>query len=704
MYIRLFGFIFCTLAFLNVSYAQKAAQKSEIESYTSARDSSGVYKINRYEYSTGKHIECIFSSQNTSLEGKKINSYSLSKDGKKIILETEHTPIYRRSYTAVCYVYDSTSGSVTPIASLKPIMCPSFSPDGSQVAYSLSNDLYIQDLSTLKITRLTSDGRHGHIINGTADWVYEEEFSIVKMYDWSPSGRYVGYVRSDESRVMLYDMPMYGQGTYPTLYTFKYPKAGYENSTVSIHIYDTHTGGTYTVDMGDEKDYYIPRLSWLPYTDKMIFTHMNRLQNHMDIYTVEPSTMEKKILWSDYDSAYINLNDYTHYLDDGSIAFVSERDGHAHLYIQDSKGKIKQITHGEWDITALYGLGSDKKKAYIQATLSGSENRDIAVIDIRNGKVSTLSTRIGTNDASFSATCRFYTLSYSSTTNMGVRSLHRASDGSLIRTISDLSDNSHKAIKEGHLVKEISMMEISDSLSLKMWRILPPNFDSTRRYPVLMYVYGGPGSQLVLNRWAVSMENWLTRVAKEGYIIYCVDGRGTGGRGAAFEKQIYRRMGELELIDQVAAARKIGELPYVDKSRIGIFGWSFGGYMASLCATRHSDVFCAAIAVAPVTSWRMYDTVYTERFLSTPQENPLGYDQNSPLTYASDMKCRFLLVHGTADDNVHYQNSARFSSLLVEAGVDFEQMIYTDKNHSIRGGNTTAHLHNLLTSFIIRNL
>ena len=703
MYIRLLSFIFCCLAFINVSLAQKSTGKTEIESYTAAKQVNDTYKIDRYEYSTGELIGNIFSSKGTSLEGKKINSYSISADGKKILLETEHTPIYRRSYTAVCYVYDCSTGSVTPIASSQAVMCPTFSPDGTRVAYSMANDLYIQDIASCQITRLTNDGRHGNIINGTADWVYEEEFSIVKMYDWSPTGRYVGYVRSDESRVMLYDMPMYYQGTYPSLYTFKYPKAGYENSTVSIHIYDTHTGGTSTVDMGSEKDYYIPRISWLPYGEKMIFTHMNRLQNHMDVYTVEPSTMEKKILWSDYDSAYINLNDYTHYLEDGSVAFVSERDGHAHLYIQDARGKIRQVTQGEWDITALYGLSIDKKKAYVQTTLSGSENRDIAVVDIRTGKVSTLSTQIGTNDASFSAACRYYTLSFSSSTNMGVRSLHRAADGSLIRTISDLTQNSIESIKNGHLVKEISMMDVSDSLSLKTWRILPPDFDSTRRYPVLMYVYGGPGSQLVLNRWAVSMENWLEDLAKKGYIIYCVDGRGTGGRGARFEKQIYRRMGELELIDQVAAARKIGELPYVDKSRIGIFGWSFGGYMASLAATRHSDVFCAAIAVAPVTSWRMYDTVYTERFLATPQENPLGYDQNSPLTYASDMKCRFLLVHGTADDNVHYQNAARFSSLLVEAGIPFEQMIYTDKNHSILG-KARQHLYDKMTLFLVNNL
>ncbi|MBR4401965.1 MAG: S9 family peptidase [Flavobacteriales bacterium] len=703
MYIRLLSFIFCCLAAINVSLAQKSTVKTEIESYTAARETDGIYKIDRYEYSTGELIGSIFSSKGTSLEGKKINAYSISADGQKILLETEHTPIYRRSYTAVCYVYDSKKDSVTPLACSQAVMCPTFSPDGTRVAYSMANDLYIQDIATSQITRLTSDGSHGSIINGTADWVYEEEFSIVKMYDWSPSGRYIGYVRSDESRVMLYDMPMYYQGTYPSLYTFKYPKAGYENSTVSIHIYDTHTGGTSTVDMGSEKDYYIPRISWLPHSEKMIFTHMNRLQNHMDIYTVDPSTMEKKILWSDYDSAYINLNDYTHYLDDGSVAFVSERDGHAHLYIQDAKGKIRQVTQGEWDITTLYGLSSDKKKAYVQTTRSGSENRDIAAVDIRTGKVSTLSTQTGTNDASFSAACRYYTLSFSSSTNMGVRSLHRAADGSLIRTISDLTQMSIESIKNGHLVKEISMMEISDSLSLKTWRILPPDFDSTRRYPVLMYVYGGPGSQLVLNRWAVSMENWMESLAKKGYIIYCVDGRGTGGRGARFEKQIYRRMGELELIDQVAAARKIGELPYVDKNRIGIFGWSFGGYMASLAATRHSDVFCAAIAVAPVTSWRMYDTVYTERFLATPQENPLGYDQNSPLTYASDMKCRFLLVHGTADDNVHYQNSARFSSLLVEAGIPFEQMIYTDKNHSILG-KARQHLYDKMTLFLVNNL
>ncbi|MDD4819773.1 MAG: S9 family peptidase [Flavobacteriales bacterium] len=685
-----------------VSSPSNLRSMNDGEHYTILENDKNYSHIVKYRYIDAQAVDTLFSTKN-ALQGQRIFSYSTNATEDKILLSTHPQYIFRRSFSAIYYIYDTKSKDVKRVGS-DPIQEPLFSPDGTKIAFCKNNNLYYQDLTDGTTHQITSDGLHDHVINGTADWVYEEEFSVVRMFDWSDSGRYLAYVRFDESRVPVYGMDIYNQSTYPARQTFKYPKAGAENSTVSVHIYSLEKDSSADVPLNEYSDFYIPRIKWLPSGEKLSFYVMPRLQNELTVYGVSPSGDDKKILWQDKDDAYINLSDFVHYFQNGNIAFISERDGHAHLYLQNTKGKISPLTSGAWDITAIYGIDEKNNKAYIQTTEQGSQNRTISSLDIKTKKLKRLSKDLGTNSASFSENYKYYINTFSSATSAPLYTLNSPSDGKMINKILDNSA-AQKTVHDVKMpVKHFSTIDAGTGAELKMWTMYPSDFDSTKVYPLLMYVYGGPGSQQVLNSWSGSMDIWLAYMAEKGYIVACIDGRGTGGRGSAFEKQIYRQMGRMEIEDQIAAAKKLSSLPYVDASRIGIFGWSFGGYMACLGATRGGDVFKTAVAVAPVTSWRMYDSVYTERYLSTPQENPEGYDKNSPLTYAQDMNVRLMIIHGTADDNVHYQNTLRFTSLLIQNNKPFEQMIYPDKNHSIRGGNTSLHLFTKMTDFLLRNL
>lgn len=677
--------------------------------YTLLERENGNYSVNEYRYSDGVKTGTLFSSRGIpGLDGRRIYGYEISPSGDKILLETEHEPVFRRSFLARYYVFDRDKGT-SEILDTSKVQQPAFSPDGTKVAYSKDNDIYYKDLASGNIVRVTRDGRHGHVINGTADWVYEEEFAVVRMFGWSPSGGHIAYVRFDESAVPVYGMDIYGESLYPVRQTFKYPKAGENNSCVSLHIYHLADSSATEIGMDSRGDFYIPRIKWVPGADRLAYFVMNRAQNHLEVFSTDPNGDNTELLFEDTDKAYINLDDNTVFLNDGSVVFVSERDGRAHLYIRDKKGSVTQLTRGQWQVTDFYGIDEKKGLAYIQSTIHGPENRTVSCVDIRKksarrGSVYHLSAEKGTNSAVFSKGFKYYINTLKSTDTPPLYTLNDPRDGHVIKT---LRENTSLAALADSLAlprKEFSTLKMDGGYDLKMWTMKPADFDPAKKYPVLMYVYGGPGSQQVLNSWYNSMDLWFAYLTTKGYIVTCVDNRGTGGRGAGFEKQIYRRMGQLETEDQIEAARKISTLPYVDPSRIGIFGWSFGGYMSSLCATRGGGIFRAAIAVAPVTSWRFYDSIYTERYLSTPQDNSAGYDDNSPLTYAGDLSGRFLLVHGTADDNVHYQNAMRFSSLLVSHNRPFRQMTYADKNHSINGGMTSLHLFTMMTDFILENL
>lgn len=671
------------------------------------RTGDGDVQINRYAYADGRKTATLFSCRATdSLLTKGVFTYALSPDERRILLGTDRENLFRRSYTGIYYVYDTEAKTLVPVAQGR-IQQPTFSPDGSKVAYSLDNDLYYLDLNQGKTVRVTRDGKPGSVINGTADWVYEEEFAVVRLFDWSPSGDYLAYVRFDESRVPLYGMDLYANRLYPERTVFKYPKAGEPNSQVSLWIYRLEDERAQPVEIPHEKsgEYYLPRLRWLPGQDRLAFYVMPRLQNRLEVYGVAPDDPTgAALIYEDRDAAYINLDDSAVFLPDGSVAFVSERDGYAHLYLRDAKGRLRQITRGEWQITAFYGIDPKTSTAYFQSTSQGAENRDICAVNLRNGKIRRLSREIGTHSAAFSTGFAYYIDVFQRVDTPPRYTLNDPRNGETLKTLQDNAALRARTERYDLPVKRFSMLRTDRGEELPMWMMRPADFDSTRNYPLLMFVYGGPGSQQVLNTWYSSQDLWFAYLTQKGYIVACVDGRGTGGRGAAFEKTIYKRMGEAELEDQIAAARMLGRLPYVDEKRIGIFGWSFGGYMASLAATRGGDTFRAAIAVAPVTSWRFYDTIYTERYLATPQENPEGYDRNSPLSYAADLSSRLLLVHGTADDNVHFHNAMQFSGLLVAANRPFEQMVYPDKNHSIYGGATRLHLFTKMTDFLLANL
>lgn len=666
------------------------------------RDGSSTL-INKYDYAAGEKTATLFSSEGLApLAGKRIFSYQLSPDESRILIGTNSQSIFRRSYTALYYVYDAATRSLTAVA-LGRIQQALFSPDGTKVAYSKDNDLYYKDLASGQTVRVTSDGKAGSIINGTSDWVYEEEFAVVRLFDWSPSGKYLAYLRFDESEVPVYGMDIYNR-LYPNRDTFKYPKAGARNSDVSLWIYTLDEKSAREVDVPHQGEFYIPRIRWTAGQDRLAFYVMPRLQNRLDVYGVSLPNWETKLIYQDKDDAYINLNDATVFMKDGSVAFVSERDGYAHLYLMDPKGKTRQVTRGHWQITTFYGIDEKTGTAYFQSTSQGSENRDICTVTLKNGKIRRLSSATGTNSAAFSKGFAYYINTFNSATTPALYTLNDPRDGKIVKVLRN-NDALKARVDSLHIPdKEFSTLTTEDGQQLQMWTMRPVDFDSTKTYPLLMYVYGGPGSQQVLNTWYTSQDLWFAYLTQKGYIVACVDGRGTGGRGAVFEKTIYKRMGEIELHDQKKAAEALGRLPYIDAHRIGIFGWSFGGYMASLAATRGGDTWRAAVAVAPVTSWRFYDSIYTERYLSTPQENLEGYDKNSPLTYAEDLSSRFLLIHGTADDNVHFQNTMEFSALLIAANRPFEQMVYPDKNHSIYGGLTRLHLFTKITDFLLQNL
>lgn len=671
--------------------------------YTLLERDGDTTRINRYDYATGEKTATLFSSEGLApLAGKRISSYQLSPDESRILIGTDAQSIFRRSYTARYYVYDTADRSLTAVTDGR-IQQALFSPDATKVAYSQDNNLYYKDLASGQIVRVTSDGKAGSIINGTSDWVYEEEFAIVRLFDWSPSGKYLAYVRFDESEVPVYGMDIYNR-LYPNRDTFKYPKAGARNSEVSLWIYSLDEKSARQVDVPHQDEFYIPRIRWTTGADRLAFYVMPRLQNRLDVYGISVPGWKTELIYKDKDDAYINLNDATAFLKDGSVAFVSERDGYAHLYLKDPKGKTRQITRGHWQITAFYGIDEKTGTAYFQSTSQGPENRDICAVSLRNGKIRRLSSATGTNSAAFSKGFAYYINTFNSATTPALYTLNDPRDGKVVKILQD-NDALKARVDSLHIPgKEFSTLTTEDGQQLQMWTMRPVDFDSTKTYPLLMYVYGGPGSQQVLNTWYTSQDFWFAYLTQKGYIVACVDGRGTGGRGAAFEKTIYKRMGELELHDQKKAAEALGRLPYIDKECIGIFGWSFGGYMASLAATRGGDTWRAAVAVAPVTSWRFYDSIYTERYLSTPQENLEGYDKNSPLIYAEDLSSRFLLIHGTADDNVHLQNTMEFSALLIAANRPFEQMVYPDKNHSIYGGLTRLHLFTKITDFLLQNL
>ncbi|WP_417885140.1 S9 family peptidase [Zunongwangia sp.] len=663
---------------------------------------NGRTRIDVYSYKTGKKTSTLVDSDKLS-EIKQFDDFSFSSDERKILLATNKTSIYRRSSKAVYYIYDVASGSVTKISD-EQIQEPTFSPDNSKVAYVFENNIYTYDVSNGKVNQITTDGKKNQIINGVTDWVYEEELSFVRAFKWNIKGDKIAYLRFDESEVPEFSMDIFGTALYPHEETFKYPKAGEANSKVSLHIYDVSSKTTEEISLGDYKDFYIPRLQWTQKPYVLSVQVLNRKQNKLDLLFVNAKSNKAKVVLTETDKAYIDVTDNLTFLQNNDFIWTSERSGYNHIYLYNEEGKLQnQVTEGDWEVTQYYGYNPNNNRIYYQSTEEGSVNRDVYAVKPNGKSKKRLTQQTGMNSADFSADFTYFINTFTNTQTPYQYTLHLAKNGKLIREIEDNTQLLQVEKAYNFSTKELSTIEINGN-SLNMWMVKPSNFDENKEYPLLMFQYSGPGSQSVSNSYYNTNDYWYQLLADKGYIIACVDGRGTGFKGADFKKVTQNELGKYELEDQISAAKKLGDRKYIDSNRIGIWGWSFGGFMASNAILKGNDVFKMAIAVAPVTSWRFYDTIYTERFMGKPQDNASGYDDNSPINHVEKLKGKYLLIHGSGDDNVHVQNTMRMVEALVQANKQFDWAIYPDKNHGIYGGNTRLHLYTKMTNFITENL
>lgn len=667
-------------------------------------------KVQQYDITTGELAATIFDpakvSSNKAFDGK-VDGYSFSEDETKLLIRSGTEPIYRRSFVANYFVYDRKSGKLLTVFEGGKHSYATFNPKADKVAFTFENNLYYHDLAEGKVTAVTQDGERNKIIYGATDWVYEEEFSFAQAFFWSPDGQRLAYYRFDEREVAEFTMTNYKDELYPEYETFKYPKVGEKNSEVGIYIYDTRTARPVPVALGQEKDLYIPRIKWTMDEDQLCVYRLNRHQNHLELLLANARTGETKLLLEEKSKQYISeeVFDNLTFLKDGKrFLWTSEKDGWHHIYLYNTKGReIAQLTTGKWEVTALYGLDEANDRIYYQAAEKSPMERQVYSIGLDGKNKQIIAGASGWNAAQFSHTYDYYVVTHS-TANTPATYIVYDSKGRQVRLIESNTDLKKQQLEYGTQPVEFFSFTTPDKVELNGWMIKPRDFQENRQYPVFMYLYGGPGSQQVTDSWKGANYWWFQMLAQQGYLVACVDNRGTGGRGEAFKKMTYQQLGHYETIDQIAAARHLGELKYTDPSRIGIFGWSYGGYMSSLCLLKGNDVFKAAIAVAPVTNWKWYDTIYTERFMRTYAENESGYRDNSPVYFADRLKGDYLLVHGMSDDNVHFQHTAEMANALIAANKQFDTYFYPNRNHGIYGGNARLHLYQKMTDFLERSL
>ncbi len=673
--------------------------------FTELKSENGTQSIRKLSFKTGADAGEILNTGNLLVNGKPlaIESYVFNSDETKLLLFTAGKAIYRRSYVYNVYAYDLATKKLTLLDDEK-VMHATFSPDARKVAYVKDNNIFIKDITANTTTQVTQDGVFNKIINGNCDWVYEEEFSFTKALAWSPKGNYLAYYRFDESQVKEFNM-QYFTDLYPTDYRFKYPKAGEDNSVVSIHCYDVNNGKTVTADVGAEKDQYIPRIKWTNNDEQLCIFRMNRLQNNLEFLFADARTGQTHTGYQESNKYYININDNLTFLKDNKTYIItSEKDGYNHIYIYDLTGKpISQVTKGNWEVDQLLGVDEKKGLIYFTSTEASPLERNLYSIKPDGSGKKNLTPEKGWHEISFSKGFQYY-LDKNST--IGVPPVFSLYNNKAVKART-LKDNAGlKTTMANYDLSKVEFLQIPNGKGeqLNAWMIKPSTMEAGKKYPVLMYQYSGPGSQEVKNSYAVRDYYWHEMLAQEGYIVVCVDGTGTGGRGQEFKKQTYLTLGAKESDDQIAAAKWLAEQPYVDGKRLGIWGWSYGGFMSSTCIMKGNDVFKMAIAVAPVSDWRYYDNIYTERFMRKPQDNKDGYSLNSPITMVSKLKGKLLLVHGTGDDNVHFQNSIMLVDELIKAGKSFDSEYYPNKNHSIPGAATRLHLYQRMTDYIKTNL
>ena len=692
--------------------------------------------ISKYSYLTGEKVEdiCGFSGPQERLKAKPLpvfESYTMSQDEQKILLSSGFEPIYRHSGVSDYWIYDLKDKSFTQISKNGKQRLTTLSPDGTKVAFVRDNNLYWMDLATLEEHAITTEGKMNEIICGTTDWVYEEEFAITKGFQWSPDSKKIAYMVFDERKVKEYNMQMWG-ALYPEDYRYKYPKAGEDNSKVELRVYDVDAQkGLFMPSLAAEARTnstweYIPRFQWAD-ANTLAFMRMNRLQSHMQILSVNAQAPNKvQMLYDEQDKAYVEVPDTWQFITVGKgkkaqqqMLITSERDGYRHVYLYGMDGKlVRQVTTGDYEVCDVPGIDIKNQRLYYTSREHHPTQKSLFVIGLDGKKKQCLNdlTRnwkntedryvLGTYGATFSNGCKYYIRTYSTANDAPLYTLHDAG-GKLIKVLEDNMElNKKMKVEYETHRKTFGSFTTSIGTQLNYYTIKPKDFDANKKYPVLIYVYGGPGNQQVSDSYGYSDYYWYHMLAEKGYVVFCFDGRGTGGRGAQFKKQTYGDLGRKECEDAIEAARWLGRQSWVDKDRIGIWGWSFGGYLSTLSLLKGNDVFKAAIAVAPVMNWRYYDNIYTERYLGLPQDNAKGYDDNSPLNFADRLQGNYLLIHGTGDDNVHFQNSAEMVDRLEKAGKQFEFRIYPNKNHSIYDatGNTRLNLYQLMTDFILRKL
>ena len=624
----------------------------------------------QHEVTTGKALQTLVAASALQVAGTdkpvSVDGYSFNANEQKILFTTATEPIYRRSARATYYVLDRASKKLTPLSAGDKQGYATFSPDGRRVAFTRDNNVFVTDLATMKETAVTTTGVKNNLINGSADWVYEEEFGFAQGFFWSPDSKQIAFYTFNESQVPEYDMQEWGS-LYPKEYRFKYPKAGEKNSLVSVSTYDVASARTTKMDVGPEPDQYIPRVQWTQVPNTLSIQRLNRLQNKLEIMHADAATGKTQVVLTDTNPAYVEINDDLNYLPGGKqFLFTSEKDGYQHLYLHDMSGReVRQLTKGDWEISAINGFDPKTGFVYYTSTEGSALQRHLYRINLQGtGKKRISEAGNGTDVVNMSPDTKYFLNNHSSAGVPAVVSLRDGATGKLVKTLED-NAKLRQTLTQYNLGKlEFLTFKTSEGVELNAWMMKPANFDPAKKYPVLMHVYGGPSfgsgsTQTVLDNagggTAFTNYLWHQMLAEQGYIVVSVENRGTSGRGAAFRKVTYANLGKLETIDQGEGAKYLATLPFVDKARIGIWGWSYGGYMTSLAMTKNPDLFKMGIAVAPVTNWRYYDTVYTERYLKTPQENPGGYDDNSPVQFAQNLKGKFLLVHGTGDDNVHFQ-------------------------------------------------
>ncbi|MEZ5040018.1 MAG: S9 family peptidase [Saprospiraceae bacterium] len=661
-------------------------------------------KINQYDLTTGRFSQTIFDANAVSSNDfQGVNDYTFSADESKIMISSESESIYRRSYKAKFYVYDRQSSQIQPVFSKDKIRYATFNRQADKVAFVYENNLYCKDMTTGELKQLTTDGKTNEIINGGTDWVYEEEFAIAVGFQWSPDGQRIAYYRFDESEVKEFTMTHFRGGMYPEYETFKYPKVGEDNSKVSIHIYDLASGKTVLANTYLAEDHYIPRIKWTQDPQTLCILRMNRHQNKVELLLANASTGQTSTLFEETNKYYIEegVLDNLSFLKDGKhFVWTSEMDGWHHIYLYDMKGKkVRQLTKGEWEVTAFHGIDEANGKVFYQAAKRNPMQREEYVVDLDGENEKVLAQQDGWNQAEYSSTFDYYVLNHS-TINTPASYVVYDRTGNSIRTIEDNSFLKSKMKTYDVQPAEFFNFTTSEGVDLNGYMIKPRHFDPNQKYPVFMFLYGGPGSQQVVDNWRGQNYWWFQMLAQQGFLVACVDNRGTGARGEAFKKITYMQLGHYETIDQIEAAKYLGSLEYTDASNIGIFGWSYGGYMSSLCLLKGNDVFKAAIAVAPVTNWKWYDSIYTERFMRTEKENPDGYADNSPTNFADQLKGHYLLVHGMGDDNVHFQQTAEMANALITANKQYDTYFYPNRNHGISGGLTRLHLYQKMTNFL----